>query len=206
MLTLPSRATSWRWFRSPAIVFAFVAGCGDSTRHQVAADTDSAHPSAGPLASSLPAQESDTSPQPSKCPGTGLWALCSVEKRLGQAGFVVTRADSPAPRRPGFSVPPAAYTLGRGKLEVFVYPDARSLARDWSQLDTTSASPRGKVTAWGIPPTLVRSANLAAVYLTDSPVQAERLSLALTAGPPQPPQARPARQQVLPTVEVRPRK
>jgi hypothetical protein len=32
----------------------------------------------------------------------------------------------------------------------------------------------------------VRSANLAAVFLTDSPVQAERLTLAITAGPPQP--------------------
>jgi hypothetical protein len=32
----------------------------------------------------------------------------------------------------------------------------------------------------------VRSANLAAVFLTDNPTQAERLTLALTAGAPQP--------------------
>jgi hypothetical protein len=35
-------------------------------------------------------------------------------------------------------------------------------------------------------PTFVRSANLAAVFLTDNPTQAERFTLALTAGAPQP--------------------
>src|SRR4051812_27420683 len=39
------------------------------------------------------------------CPRTGLWAACSVERRLEQAGFVVRKAATP-PRRPGFSVAP----------------------------------------------------------------------------------------------------
>jgi hypothetical protein len=139
------------------------------------------------------------------CPRTGLWAACSVERRLEQAGFVVRKAATP-PRRPGFSVAPIAYTLGRAKLEVFVYPDAKSLQQDWSQLDTLTGSPRGKTPLWELPPSVVRSVNLAAVYLTDSPVQAERLSLALTAGAPQPRSGAPATSQVLPTIEVRPRK
>jgi len=58
--------------------------------------------------------------------------------------------------------------------------------RDVAKLDTLSASPRGTSNNWGIPPTFVRAGNLLAVFLTDSPQQAERLTLALTAGAPQP--------------------
>lgn len=124
--------------------------------------------------------------QSSPCPRTGRWALCSLERRLKQAGFVVTRVAGDAPRRAGFSVTPAAYTLGHSRLEVFVYPDEAALVRDIAALDTVTASPRGKSGAWESVPTFVRSANLAAVFLTDSPVQAERLTLAITAGAPQP--------------------
>ena len=122
----------------------------------------------------------------SPCPRTGRWALCSLEKRLRQAGFVVTRVEGDAPRRSGFSVPATAYTLGHARLEVFVYSDEAALAKDIEGMDTLTASPRGKPGAWSMPPTFVRSANLAAVLLTDSPVQAERLTLAISAGAPQP--------------------
>lgn len=122
----------------------------------------------------------------SPCPRTGRWALCSLEKRLRQSGFVVKRVDEKAPRRAGFSVPPVAYTLGHSRLEVFVYPDEGALARDIAGIDTLTASPRGRPSAWETTPTFVRSANLAAIFLTDSPVQAERLTLAIAAGAPQP--------------------
>ena len=98
----------------------------------------------------------------------------------------MTRLAGDAPRRAGFSVTPAAYTLGHSRLEVFVYPDETALLRDIAGLDTLTASPRGERGAWETVPTFVRSANLAAVFLTDSPVQAERLTLAITAGAPQP--------------------
>ena len=122
----------------------------------------------------------------SACPRTGKWALCSVEKRLQQAGFVLRPAEGAASRRAGFSVAPTAYILGHSRLEVFVYPDESALARDLGGIDTLTASPRGGPSVWETPPTFVRSANLAAVFLTDSPVQAERLTLAITAGAPQP--------------------
>jgi hypothetical protein len=86
----------------------------------------------------------------------------------------------------GFSVAPTAYVLGHSRLEVFVYPDEAALARDIAGIDTLTASPRGRPSAWEATPTFVRSANLVAVFLTDSPVQAERLTLAITAGAPQP--------------------
>jgi hypothetical protein len=128
----------------------------------------------------------DTSaPTGSPCPRTGIWALCSVEKRLEQSGFVVRRVAGEAPRRPGFSVAPVAYTLGRSRLEVFIYPSESALSADVAKIDTVSAAPRGVANSWETAPTFVRSGNLAAVFLTDNGTQAERLTLALTAGAPQ---------------------
>jgi hypothetical protein len=121
------------------------------------------------------------------CPRTGKWALCSVEKRLAQSGFVVRRLNGDAPHRAGFSVTPVVYTLGRSRLEVFIYPSESALAADVAKIDTVSAAPPGAKNPWPFfSPTFVRSANLAAVFLTDNATQAERLTLALTAGAPQP--------------------
>jgi hypothetical protein len=104
-----------------------------------------------------------------------------------QSGFVIRRVEGAPPRRAGFSVLPAVYTLGRSRLEVFIYPNEATLAADVAKIDTASAAPRGAKNPWPFfSPTFVRSANLAAVFLTDNPTQAERLTLAITAGAPQP--------------------
>lgn len=171
------------------LALAVLAACSRSS-------PDSAEPAASALATSTPESASITgsaasgtaagSPTSSKCPRTGLWATCSVETRLGQAGFVVRRVTEGAPRRAGFSVAPVAYNLGRTRLEVFIYPSQSALAADMARIDTVTAAPRGARNPWLMIPTFVRSANLAAVFLTDNPTQAERLTLALTAGAPQP--------------------
>ena len=149
---------------------------------------DSTSVSAAPplVQASEPRQVSrDTAGQ---CPHTGLWAPCSVERRLRQSGFVAKKLDEETPTRPGFGVEPVAYSLGRSaRLEIFLYKTAGDLARDIRGLDTVRVVPLGSTTSpWESPPTLIRSGNLAAVLLASSPVQAERLSLALTAGAPQP--------------------
>jgi hypothetical protein len=120
------------------------------------------------------------------CLPTGLWALCSVEKRLTQSGFVVRRNDSAPPARSGFTVQPTVYTLGHSRLEVFLYPSAAAVARDVAKLDTVRIAPVGGANTWEGTPTFVRSANVLAVFMTDNPQSAERVSLALTAGAPQP--------------------
>jgi hypothetical protein len=134
-----------------------------------------------------PAVAGKAAPIRSGCPRTGKWALCSVENRLVQSGFVVRRVNGEAPRRAGFSVAPAVYTLGRSRLEIFIYPSESTLAADVAKMDTISAAPRGAKNPWPFfSPTFVHSGNLAAVFLTDNATQAERLTLALTAGAPQP--------------------
>ena len=123
---------------------------------------------------------------PLACPHTGTWAICNVEQRLKQAGFVAKRVSGESSKRAGFSVTPVVYTLGRSRLEVFIYDDETALARDVAKMDTVSVSPPGVATLWGGTPLLIRSGNLAAVLIGDNPQQAERLALALTAGAPQP--------------------
>jgi hypothetical protein len=76
--------------------------------------------------------------------------------------------------------------LGKSRLEVFLYRSERAANEDVAKLDTAAAAPRGAASPWGMAPTFVRSANLVAVFLTDNPTYAERLTLALTAGAPQP--------------------
>jgi aminoglycoside phosphotransferase (APT) family kinase protein len=138
------------------------------------------------VVSASPSEAGTTgAPAAAGCPRTGKWALCSVEKRLEQSGFVVRRLNGEAPRRAGFSVAPAVYTLGRSRLEVFIYPSESALAADVAKIDTASAAPLGAPNRWDATPTFVRSGNLAAVFLTDNATQAERLTLALTAGAPQ---------------------
>ena len=156
-------------------------GCGRS-KHAPPADTTTA----APVTASTTVAATQNASDP--CPRTGLWAVCSVEKRLSQSGFVVRRVPDSVRRRSGFSVMPTAYILGRSRLDVFIYPSAAAVANETSKLDTTLAGPPGTRNQWGVgvQPTFVRTANLIAVFLTDNPTQSERLSLALTAGPPQP--------------------
>src|SRR5215210_8868613 len=125
------------------LALAVLAACGRSS-------PDSAEPAAsaanGSMAEGAATTEtaasgtSASSAAPSNCPRTGLWARCSVETRLGQSGFVVRRLTEQGPRRPGFSVPPVAYNLGRTRLEVFIYPSEAALAADIARIDTVIAA------------------------------------------------------------------
>ena len=90
------------------------------------------------------------------------------------------------PERAGFSIEPIVYSLGASRLEVFFYDDEKSADKDVAVLDTILVAPKGTQSAWPSTPLLIRSANLTAVLLTQNQRQAERVMLAITAGPPQP--------------------
>ena len=167
-----------------AYSIASATACGKSDRASHPADTVRSIAETDPVQAAPPVAESAAKKQ--TCVPTGLWALCSVEKRLTQSGFVVRKNDSTAPQRSGFSVSPAVYTLGHSRLEVFVYPSVAAATREVAKLDTVRVAPIGGANTWETKPIFVRSANLIAVFLTDDPRSAERVSLALTAGAPQP--------------------
>jgi hypothetical protein len=150
-------------------------------------DTSSAKDSTSALATVQTVAPPDTAVvKGSPCQHTGLWAPCSVERRLKQAGFVVTKVDSVIPKRAGFSVDPIVYSLGKSRLEVFLYDNERAVEKDVAKLDTVRVVPTGSTATWEGTPTFIRSANLLAVLLTQNQRQAERVVLAITAGAPQP--------------------
>jgi hypothetical protein len=151
----------------PFFLCAAVVGCtGPSDK---SAPVDSV--TTPPTVTSSPGSQRDVG---GSCPHTGRWAICNVEQRLRQAGFVAKRVSGDSTRRAGFSITPIVYTLGHARLEVFIYNDSAVLAREIAAMDTVG------------PPLVIRSANLAAVYIGDNARQAERLALAITAGAPQP--------------------
>jgi hypothetical protein len=168
------------------LALAALAACTRSSPENAGTGSSTETTSNG-VAAARPVAAGTAAPISSGCPRTGKWALCSVENRLVRSGFVVRRVNGEPPRRAGFSVTPAVYTLGRSRLEVFIYPSESALAADVAKMDTVTAAPRGAKNPWPFfSPTFVRSANLAVVFLTDNATQAERLTNALTAGAPQP--------------------
>jgi hypothetical protein len=173
-----SRSCNMIW-RHLVIAVVVLAAC-DRGRETT---TDSAAAEADAISIATPQRIPATTGNP--CEHTGQWAACSLERRLKQSGFVVRKLDE-KPARAGFTIEPIVYSLGSSRLEVFIYPDEKALAKDIESLDTLAVAPRGSTAAWPSTPTLIRSANLAAVLLSQNQRQAERVVLAITAGPPQP--------------------
>jgi len=168
------------------LVAAALAACTRSASESGTSDS-STQTAAAAASPSVPATGTQSKTSAAGCPRTGQWALCNVESRLTRSGFVVRHVSGDAPRRAGFRVKPAVYTLGRSRLEVFIYPSESELAADVAKIDTATAAPRGAQNPWPFfSPTFVRSGNLAVVFLTDNGTQAERLTNAIAAGAPQP--------------------
>ena len=119
------------------------------------------------------------------CPSTGSWGPCTLLERLERAGLAPRVSQSmvgePPLRQSGHLV-----RLGSAELKVFLYPDSTARLEDEARLD-----PRRYIEATQNPTlrneaTIIRSANLLAILHSKSGTQRERVSLAITAGPPQP--------------------
>ena len=163
------------------LIIAFVAA---ACRNENAKSADTVTPTvAAAPAATTPAPTAQ--PVQSGCEHTGQWSECTLERRLKQQGFVVKRVEEDVSRA-GFSPSPTVYMLGSSRLEAFFYKSEAELAKDLQQIDTVAAAPKGTTASWPSTPIFIRSANLAAVFLGQNPRQVERLTLAITAGPPQP--------------------
>jgi hypothetical protein len=143
-------------------------------KHATATATLPDHPSA--------AADSDSTP----CPATGRWALCSIFERLERAGLVPDSAQEHA-TEPPLTADGLKVTVRRAEMELYLYPSRQAREQDERRLDRSRyleaeqpPEPRHK-------PTLVTSENLLVVLDTRNERQRERITLALTAGPPQPP-------------------
>ena len=160
-----------RWAALAAAAAA--VGCGDGDRR---APARSAAGAAAPAPSA-------SAPAPDDCPKSGAWRPCNVLDRLEAAGLAPLARDSV--RHSFLSVPGAVYALGRGELQLFLYPDSAARARDFARFDTMRVQPPDTTVAWPAEASLIQSNNLAAILLSANAAQVERVRLALTAGLPQ---------------------
>lgn len=121
------------------------------------------------------------------CPKTGHWSPCQVRTRLDQAGVAPRTADAGTlADLPTLGATPLLYHVGSAGLAIYLFPDSGARARAGRSLDTARfiaparpLSMRGEATA-------IQSDNLLALLFSRNEQQRERVSDALTAGPPQP--------------------
>ena len=164
-------------------LLAALASCGRGKGTPATdASTSAAVPSAQPVATANAAPASGKSP----CPANGLWSECAVFQALDRAGLAPRRdstsgAVTLAPLTQGGT----RLLLGAAELDAFVYRDADARERDEARLDrskfieaTEEPTLRGEAT-------LIRNVNLLAVLHSRNDHQRERVSDALSAGPPQ---------------------
>ncbi|HYW32325.1 MAG TPA: hypothetical protein VE869_12510 [Gemmatimonas sp.] len=159
------------------LVAAALAACGN----------DDAPRAAPPSATAAPVPRAPV-PGDSLCPRDGLWKACALEDRIGKAGLSM-KAAGDTMTVPYLDAPGLRYRVGKSAaLIVFFYRDSSSAARDVAPLDTMRLGVKGDtVGVWGSQPTdVIRSSNMIAVLLDASPLQTERIRLAITAGAPQP--------------------
>ena len=117
-----------------------------------------------------------------KCPPSATWTPCNVRERLEQSGLVLLPVDTI--HHDFMHVPGVVWRIGHGELQLFLYADSAAMRRDVSQLDSARAAPPTMMITWIKPPTLITSNNLAAILLSDSGEEIERVANALTAGLP----------------------
>ena len=79
------------------------------------------------------------------------------------------------------SIPARSYELAEGdEVQVFVYPDSASRARDTEKLDKQRVAPPNMMIKWRAQPTLVMDGNLAAIIITNDEVRRQRVRDALS--------------------------
>lgn len=115
---------------------------------------------------------------------------CSVIYRLERAGLAPVRDSAPATEEP-LRFPGILLTLGRGELELYIYESASARERDQSRLDPSKYVVYPAPVPMRPVPTLITSANLIAILHSRNDHLRERVSDAITAGPPQPSPIRP---------------
>lgn len=157
-------------------VAALATACGHSekARSAAASATPTSGAAATPGGGGKPA-----------CPANGLWASCSILERLDRAGLA-PRRDSGDVREDPLTQPGVRVRLGNASVELFIYADSAARKADQAKLDRRKFITADQEPSLAGERTVIVSANLLALLDSRNDHQRERVSDAITAGPPQP--------------------
>jgi len=163
-----------------------VAACSGSKNE--AGKSDAAV--AGQSTDSTAPRAAAATPGDAACPANGLWAQCGVLYRLERAGLA-PHLDSTAKieeKSIGGGATSFVVKIGQlARLEVFLYPDSATRVAGASRLDRKQFVGATQEQTIKRERTLIENANLVGLLTSINSHQRERVSDALTAGPPQPP-------------------
>ncbi|HEU4720807.1 MAG TPA: hypothetical protein VFS59_05535 [Gemmatimonadaceae bacterium] len=123
-------------------------------------------------------------PRKPACPKTGQWAECHVRERLIRSGLAPR--DTSREALPELGPAPTVHRLGRGMLAVYLFQDTLARARAAATLDSVKYVPVATGPTMRSEAMVIENANLLALLFSKNDQQIERVSDALTAGPPQP--------------------
>lgn len=124
------------------------------------------------------------------CQPTGFWARCSVMYRLERTGIAPQLDSTKQPERVSLRGSGFVVKLGRmASLDVFLYPDSAARIADEQMLDRKEFVRADAPQTIRRERTLIENANLVALLTSLNDRMRERVSDALTAGPPQAPRA-----------------
>ena len=119
------------------------------------------------------------------CARTGHWIPCQVRDRIDRAGL--TPHDTTlASELPKLGPAPIAYRIGKAVLVVYLFADSSARKGAGRQLDTTKYVADTHPLTILSEATVIQNDNLLALLFSKNEHQRERVSDALTAGPPQP--------------------
>ncbi len=105
--------------------------------------------------------------------------------RLDHAGLA-PRRDTGAVHEEGLTISGIMVHVGSADLELFIYADSANRARDEARLDRKKFITAAQEPSLAGERTIIESVNLLAILATRNDHQRERVSDAITAGPPQP--------------------
>lgn len=142
---------------------------------KVAADLPAAAGTTTAVASSADAKPS--------CPATGSWSECAIIQRLERSGLIPILDSAGATESP-LSTKGLLVRLGRGELEVYLYPDVATREREQARLDSARYLAYTAAVGMEAQPTLISSANALLILHSRNDHQRERIGDAITAGPP----------------------
>lgn len=159
-----------------AAVATMVAACGKSN----------APASSGAKSTSIAPDTTHAAPG-NACPATGKWAVCSVVYRLERAGLAPKIDSGATPEMKSLGGEPLMLKIGMSAtLELHLYPDSAARAAATSRLNRADFVSGTQEQSIRREKTLIESVNLVGFLTSINGHQRERVSDALTAGPPQP--------------------
>ena len=180
-----SRREASRCARASALVLSLAAGaCAKSAPSTDSARSANAGSDASGAAQAVGSGAAMQQPSKPACPKTGHWIDCQVRERLIRSGLAPH--DTTRAALPSLGPAPLVYRLGKGGLAVYLFADSAARARAAATLDTVKyvRAERGPTVLSQA--TTIENDNLLGLLFSKNDQQIERVSDALTAGPPQP--------------------